>query len=136
MYSLRRELVVIREIKGYVAPAKPNTKTTGVSTSMETKATSRKMVGEAKGSDLVLSCLWKDQGWGNRKGRIEACGGDGGKECVRISTYASPHKWERFNFDVPSSLGESVTFYGQAVAWSPGHKLYVKDCKVTGRPVL
>ena len=133
MFSLRRELVVIREIKGYVAPAKPNTKQIGGSFSMTTKATTRKQLGQAKGSDLILSCLWKDQGWGNRKGKIEACSAAG--QCARISTYASPHKWERFTFDVPANLGESVTFFGQAVAYSPGHRLYVKDCKVIGTPV-
>jgi len=131
MFSLRRELVVIREIKGYVAPAPVNSIALPGSFGMVSKSTSRKKIGKVSGSDMTVSCLWKDQGWGNRKGQFEACG----TKCVRISTYAAPHKWERFTFTVPASLGAQVTFLAQGVCYSPGHKLYVKDCKVSGRPV-
>ena len=88
-------------------------------------------------SEGTVDFSWKDQGWGNHKGRIflmlmSAAGEE--KASQNLTNHISPHEWESINVQLVATdpvLAEATPGDWYQVkadcTRSPGHELYVKD---------
>jgi hypothetical protein len=88
-------------------------------------------------TEVLLSCSWRDQGWGNRKGALCARL-QGVRNWVLITEEAAPHEKKHENFTVPLEIfnaeGHAVPIkleLGFRVGGGGGHQLNVDSAKLT-----
>ena len=88
-------------------------------------------------SEVLLSCSWGDQGWGNRKGALYARL-QGVRKWVIITEERAPHDKTHVSFPVPTEVfnvdGYAVPMkleLGYIVGGGGGHQLKVDSAKLT-----
>lgn len=85
----------------------------------------------------TVQCTWKDQGWGNRKGKLylKLIAPDGSeKASFTVTEGVSPHDWEDIKVDLVATdavLAQATVGCWYQVTAEPGsgggHELYLKD---------
>ena len=83
-------------------------------------------------ASFTLNIRWRDQGWGNRKGRIVYRSGDSGWQDLGL---LAGHFWSNqsrtINSISPDDFDVAPLEFGYVVGGGGGHRLYIRNANLT-----